>query len=354
MPDRNMPDSLTLPDLADGSPAGPNLELDAAYGELERAAKGKPETQYGNVIEPATPPDWKETAALAEQLLGRTRDLRVMARLAVARLHLEGLTGYSEIVALIRRHLDTMWDHVHPQLDPEDENDPLPRANGLLLLADPTHVLRTMRDMPLARTTRTGPVSWRDVATVGGLVEPDPARGTPTESAIRAAFAGTDPARLAALQAAAATTTENLAAITATFDTHAAPGSGPDFGDLLKLVRDIGKDVARYAALAEAAAQQDQTAADAQETEAAPDQPAPRARAKLSIRAIVALSDREEAIYALELAAEYFRSNEPSSPLPLLIDRAKRLAPLSFLEILNDLAPDGLPQAQTVVGRPEG
>jgi type VI secretion system protein ImpA len=62
------------------------------------------------------------------------------------------------------------------------------------------------------------------------------------------------------------------------------------------------------------------------------------------------LNSREDALHALELAAAYFRTNEPSSPLPLLIDRAKRLAPLPFLEILRDLAPDGLAQAQTVAG----
>ena len=39
-----------------------------------------------------------------------------------------------------------------------------------------------------------------------------------------------------------------------------------------------------------------------------------------------------------------------SSPLPLLIDRAKRLAPMPFLDILRDLAPDGLAQAQTIAG----
>ena len=62
------------------------------------------------------------------------------------------------------------------------------------------------------------------------------------------------------------------------------------------------------------------------------------------------LGSRDDALHALELAAAYFRQHEPSSPLPLLIDRAKRLAPLPFMEILRDLAPDGLLQAQTIAG----
>ena len=36
---------------------------------MERAAQGKPESQYGKTVELATEPDWKETARLARLLL---------------------------------------------------------------------------------------------------------------------------------------------------------------------------------------------------------------------------------------------------------------------------------------------
>ena len=61
---------------------------------------------------------------------------------------------------------------------------------------------------------------------------------------------------------------------------------------------------------------------------------APQPRA-VTIRSIASLTHRDEALHALDLASAYFRTHEPSSPLPLLIDRAKRLAPLPFLEILR-------------------
>jgi type VI secretion system protein ImpA len=69
-----------------------------------------------------------------------------------------------------------------------------------------------------------------------------------------------------------------------------------------------------------------------------------------TIQSIRSFGAREDALYALELAAAYFRANEPTSPLPLLIERARRLADLPFLEILREIAPDGLPQAQIVTG----
>ncbi len=335
----------SLPPLMDGTPAGPNLELDPAFGELERAAQGKPESQYGETVEPAVPPVWKDVAALAESLLERTRDLRVMALLAAARLHLHGISAYVATIGQIRQQIEAAWDDVHPRLDPEDDNDPLQRANALLVLKDPVRVMRPLRDAPLASTPRTGPVSWRDIAILSGAQEPEPGREKIAEAAIRAAFAGSDFARQAALREAVKDGIADLAAISAAFDAHAAPGSGPDFDDLSKLLRDIHKDLVRFEIIP-AEAPPDEPATG-QQADAAPG--APRSRAG-SIQSVAALSSRDDALHALELAAAYFRANEPSSPLPLLIDRAKRLAPLPFLDILRDLAPDGLLQAQSVVG----
>lgn len=352
-----MIEPLLLPDPAEEPPAGPNLELDAMFGEMERAAQGKPESQYGSVIEPASPPDWKETVRLARLLLERTRDLRVLAPLAVAELNQQGLPAYAAVVRTIRVHLEGMWTAVHPQLDPEDDNDPLQRANALLLLQDPARVLRPLRDLPLAATPRTGPVSWRDIAILTGALEAEPGRERWTDAAVRGAFAATDAGGLARLVAAVEALGQDLPGITAAFD-GAAPGSGPDFTDAGKLLKEIGRDLVRYQPAAAEADAEAALAGDPGSNEAGPDGDggsgaraggARPARAA-SLRSIVALTSRDDALRALELAAAFFRANEPSSPLPLLIDRACRLATLPFMDILRDLAPDGLLQAQIIAG----
>ena len=84
---------------------------------------------------------------------------------------------------------------------------------------------------------------------------------------------------------------------------------------------------------------------------AAPDRPVALSRRPTSVRSITTLSGRDEALYLLELVASYFRANEPSNPAPLLIDRARRLATMDFMDILRDLAPDGMSQAQIVAGQ---
>ena len=51
-------------------------------------------------------------------------------------------------------------------------------------------------------------------------------------------------------------------------------------------------------------------------------------------------SSRQDAIRALDAVADFFRRNEPSSPIPLFVERAKRLVSKDFLEVLADIAPD--------------
>jgi type VI secretion system protein ImpA len=343
-------DATTLHDLSDASPAGENLELDPEFGALERAAQGKPETQYGDVINAATPPDWKETEANAVALLERTRDLRVLAHLAVARLHLAGPLAYAQVLAQIRSQIENRWEQVHPHLDPEDDNDPTLRSNALFRLQDPANVLRPLRDLPLASTPQTGPVSWRDIATFRGQVEPEPGREKRTEAFIRAAFGKSDPEKHQLLRDGIDMALEEATAIPSAFEAKAGAGSGPDFTNLVKLLAGMQKELREFepAAAAESAEQTfEQGEAQDANAQAAKQQAAPMGFA--SVRSIDSIASRDDALYLLELAANYFRSYEPSSPLPLLIDRARRLAAMDFMDILRDLAPEGVGQAEIVV-----
>jgi type VI secretion system protein ImpA len=354
-------DAIMLPDLSDEAPAGENLELDPDFDALERAAQGKPETQYGDTITPSTPPDWKETEAIALALMERTRDLRVMTHLAVARLHMSGVPGFAGVLGQIRSQLENRWQQVHPQLDPEDNHDPALRANALLRLRDPANVLRPLRDLPLAGAPAKGMISWRDIAIARGISAPEAGRQKLSDASIRSAFQETAPERLRTLRDTLEQAVEEVAAISAAFNTHAGPGTGPDLTDLAKLLGDIRKELPSIEVVpAEATDEQGIDAPQPDDAPSAEERPpdhrpssAP-ARGPISVRSITAVTSREDALHLLELASSYFRANEPSSPLPMLIDRARRLSTMDFLDILRDLAPDGLSQAQIVAGDPTG
>lgn len=335
-------------------PSGPDLEFDAGFSALERAAQGKPEQQFGSTIIPGEDPDWKEIVALSGPLLERTRDLRVLSHLAVARLHLQGLPAFAEVVEAIRALLEAQWDTVHPQLDPEDDNDPTLRANALLRLAHAGTVLKHLRGLPLASSLRAGQFSWRDVALATGEIESDPDAEKPSESTIRSAFQDTDATRLVTLRDAALQAAESATGIGSVFDSRAGYGTGPDFGDLAKLLRQLARTIDRYAILGdttEAPAEEPAEEAAYAEAGAAPIAgAAPRAGGGVSIASITEVTTRADALRLLDLVSRYYQRFEPSSPLPLMIERVRRLAEKDFIDILRDLAPDGLMQAQNIFG----
>jgi len=344
---------MMLADLSDEVPAGEDLENDPDFSAMERAAERKPETQYGDVITPATPPDWKEVDALASSLLERTRDLRVLVHQAAARLNLSGPAAFAEVLVQIRHLLETRWEVIHPRLDSEDDYDTTFRANTLMRLTDPRSVLIPLRDLPLARSTLTGAISWRDIAVSQGQLQPEPGREKRSEALIRDAFKRTDPEQLKALSEGVALAIHEVAAIASAF--KAMAGDDLKLDDLSKLLDEIQKDLRRFEPAIEEFA--DEAAEPEAEPEtgpvagAAPDRPIAVSRRATSVRSITTLSGRDDALYLLDLVASYFRDNEPSSPAPLLIDRARRLATMDFIDIMRDLAPDGMSQVQIVAGQ---
>jgi type VI secretion system protein ImpA len=62
------------------------------------------------------------------------------------------------------------------------------------------------------------------------------------------------------------------------------------------------------------------------------------------------VNSRQDVIRLLDKICAYYQRHEPSSPVPLLLNRARRLVDKNFMEILEDLAPEGLGQARQVGG----
>ena len=66
------------------------------------------------------------------------------------------------------------------------------------------------------------------------------------------------------------------------------------------------------------------------------------------------VKSRQDAVRALDAVADFFRRTEPSSPIPLFLERAKRLVSKDFLEVLADIAPDAVAQARAAGGLKDG
>ena len=161
-----------LREIAADAPCGEDLEYDPAYAELEKLAQETPERQYGETIIPAEPPDWRSVKQTALNLHERTRDLRVAVYLTQALLHVDGLAGFAEGLALVAGLIERYWDSVFPRLDPEDDDDPTLRVNTIVALCDPETTLRALRETPLVNSRTLGRFGLREVQIAAGVLTP--------------------------------------------------------------------------------------------------------------------------------------------------------------------------------------
>ena len=141
------------------------------------------ETQYGDKVFPAEPPDWQEVVRIGRDLLGQTKDLRVACLVSRGLLALQGLTGFSDGVQLLRGYIEQYWDNVHPELDPDDDNDPTVRINTLGSLNDHSTTVVSLRKAILADGGVLGRFCLEDIEIVDQCRMPSQTStpsGTPT------------------------------------------------------------------------------------------------------------------------------------------------------------------------------
>jgi type VI secretion system protein ImpA len=328
-----------LRDVTADSPCGDDLEYDGAFLELRRAAQGRPPQEMGGQIIPGEEPDWRDVRDRALDLFDRTHDLRVAVTLAHALTRVGGLPGLADGLALVRGLLDRHWSNVHPRLDPEDGNDPTLRMNTLAGLADHEAAIVPLRLMPLADSRRLGRFGLRDVEIANGSLPRPEGAASAEPATIEAAFLDMDPAALAASGAAARAALEQLDGIESTLGA-VVPGAGPDLSALRSTLRSIDRLLQQQAGRRGLeAAGADLPADDASPT-------ASEGRTAMS----GPIQSREDVIRVLDQVSDWYARHEPSSPVPLLLQRAKRLVNMSFMEAVKDLSPGGLNEIQTIAG----
>lgn len=332
-------DDLLQP-VSEDRPCGDDLEYDAAFLALETAAQGKPEQQFGDTVIPALEPDWSDVGRQARELLQRSKDLRAAMLLLRACTRMHGLPGFTAAGQLIQGLLERYWDSVHPMLDVDDDNDPTMRLNALAAFADDATVLQDLYSASVGTAPGVGPIRVRDIAIARNALA---ATG---ESLSPSVVQG----GLQALQADQPEITGQLRAIQTLVntldDTLGSRTSLPGAVDFSKL-RVIGQVLAQAASsVGDADAPDEQSAGPADEADGAP---APRTRA-----AAGEVHSREDALLVLDKVIHYLNRAEPGNPAPLLIERAKRLLGVSFLDIMADLAPNALDTIEVITGkRPE-
>ena len=327
-------------------PSGENLEYDFDFMQLQIAAEPGQERQAGTEILAAEDPDFKDVEAKAIAVLERSHDLRAAVILAAAVLHTKGMRGFADAVAYVKGCLTEHWDTCHPQLDADDDNDPTMRINAVVGLAGEATVLSGLRRVALTNSRNFGRLNLRDLQMASGELPPPEDQAPPFDRAtVAAAFTDTGEEAVAETLAAVKAVQADLKAIEAVFSAQ-TPGYGPDLDELKKMMAQIARYVGEHVSGVEVDV--DDAEDDSAGGGGAAASSAPRRGGGGAMPG--SIETAQDARAALDKVMEYFRRYEPSSPVPIILERAKRLVGADFMTIMKDMAPAGLDSVMMIGG----
>jgi type VI secretion system protein ImpA len=337
-------DSLLEPVAAD-APCGRDMEYEPVFLELLEMARGKPEQVIGDKVKPGQDPAWPKVRDAAQALFGSTKDLRVAGVLHLALLKTAGIAGFESSLGLLRALLERYWDHLYPLLDAEDDNDPTFRINSLMSALVSDDALATLRLAPLVESRQFGKHSLRAYRVASGAlkVDPDSQGGDPAPelSRIEAAFGDAPVASLSGVAGLLNAAGEHLNAIQHIL-LDKADGIPDDLKSLAADLREMKSLV--DAQLVKRGVNTASTDSGADSNESGQGASTGGQTGSGEIR------NRSDVLATIDRVCEYYARAEPSSPVPLLLQRAKRLVNKDFMEIMRDLAPAGIAEAEVIGG----
>ncbi len=341
-------------------PSGTSLRDDPRFHEIERLL------QIGIPPADRNPVDWAQVMAGAEALRAEGRDLRLLVIVARAQTHERGLQGLADGLTLIARTIEAHWDTLHPDLRdaPAPRDAARRRISALMQLeSDDDGLCGDLRRRTFFAVPALGPVRGRDLerSTIDSRTAlnepPRPGIGEKERATLVAehealvdrvrtactALHDQSPAVLADLVAGMTAATAALGALEAALASRL--GEPLQFRDLKQLLGRIMTALDRPAP-----ARPDAPPAEA---------PALGAGATLATAAPISsvpaglpdrLGSRQDVIACLDRIIEFYDRTEPASPVPYLARRMRRMVPMDFLQLMEDLAPSGIKEFRSLAG----
>jgi len=323
-------DALLQP-LAGDSPCGANLEDTQLLSSFDSFRLFGRSTPLGDDV------DWPAVKSRSLEALKQSKDLRPLTHLAAAAIRTDGLAGYTQLLQVAAHWLKTWWKEVYPLVD----DDAILRRNSLNGFADSMAVLDALRRTPLVSNRQLGSVNFRQTEIAAGRLTA--AEGEPAglaEDQIRAVMTAAPAEELLTLDATLEAVIGSAKEISEIMSTQGGGTEAiPDFAPLLAILVRTRQTLKTYLPVASSAA-----------GEAAANGAAGAPGGAVAGGVPGAIHSREDAIRVLDAVATYFRTTEPSSPVPLLVERAKRLVARDFLEVLAELVPDAVSDAKRASG----
>lgn len=332
------------------APCGSDPSLTTTLSELESLVR----REVGMLAEQdvADEPDWKVVESQALATAKTCKDLRVAGILIAALLRTQGLGGLQTGLQLLRGYLENYWDSVFPLLDAAENNDPWERINAVTNLAAPfgsdgdiLRVVAGLRKVTVIAAPQIGRLTLEHYLSAKGLwTWPADQGAAPTTALIEAGVKEVGSAEIVKTIALVDGSLAEINALISIFKTRAGPNLYPVLEPLERELNTILTWLGGTARTATATIEST-IPTDSTKTVSSPvATPAPFSGE---------ISSREDVLRALDSIVRYYKQNEPSSPVPFLINRVRRVVTMNFLQLITELTPESTDKILSLTGRIE-
>ena len=361
-----------LVSLGESAPSGTELRNDARFHAIKlrlEDASRKARTDADGNVNILDNVDWTSILDEAVELSATGRDLRLLVIVARAMANVDGFSGLAAGLDLISKSLDGFWDSIHPELRdrPNPADAALRRINALKQLENSDNgVLGDLRMGATLTPRGIGPITGQDLAN-GSLSEfqfmseapqglgvaekealkADHAERTNRVKAACRALVAEEPERAANLVAAISAADDARERMEQIFTKKAGfqNGAGLHLNELQTFLGRIRAPL--DAAIAESAGGEEVT-------NAAPESARSNAvnqRAAPSDESVSGkVNSRRDVERCLDMIIAFYERTEPASPIPHLARRMRRMVPMDFLQLMEEIAPSGIKEFKNIAG----
>jgi type VI secretion system protein ImpA len=220
------------------------------------------------------------------------------------------------------------------------------RINILSTLAAPD-MLSALRAAPLVSSRTLGRYAYKDVEAAAATSGAGANGAAPSTAAIDAAAMDCDLQELQNDTAAATACVAAMTSLDTALSERVGPGAIGGWQALSTLVQKIAHFLKTTLARRSPAAAS--VVGGGEDGMAAGNPATPQTISPISGE----IGSRDDVLRTLDKIVAYYTRYEPSSPIPLFIERCKRLVTMSFKDIVKELVPDAVRQVEVLTGSPQ-
>ena len=276
---------------------------------------------------------WPSIFDQTNSLIEKSKDINVLMWHCRAALNVHGLVGFARALTATLATIDQYWGSIYPQLDPDDENDPFERVLALQSVDNFEGLLNDLINCILIKNNQGSTLILSNILSENHHIVP-----STIDSEVIPLVNTLNDQEKSDLTAAIEVVVNLRNDVNTLLEKHTSSNNlfnVEKYEDYSKIIKKILQNVAPN----DLELENDMDKGN---------EPNSSSSSNNTNNAIV--RNRNDVEKMLDLIIAYYQKEEPSSPMPFLLRRAKGLVNKDFIEIISELSPGGANEAKSICG----